>query len=103
MTQSAFDFAPEPSPPYAVESETSREAAELLKPSAEQLRARVYQFIVGRGGYGATDQEIQHALELDGSTERPRRWELVNAGLVRDSGTARLTATKRRATVWVAG
>jgi predicted transcriptional regulator len=50
---------------------------------------------------GMTDDEIQRALKLDGNTERPRRCELVKAGLLTDSGRARLTRSGRRATVWV--
>ncbi len=49
-----------------------------------------------------TDQEIQEVLELDPSTERPRRVELVRMFLVRDSGLRRLTRSGRHATVWEA-
>ena len=34
--------------------------------------------------------------------ETPRRWELVNAGLVRDSGMRRKTRSRRNAAVWIA-
>ena len=44
---------------------------------------------------GKTDAEIQEILGLSGSTERPRRGELVQQGLVVDSGERR-----DRSSVW---
>ena len=96
MTPDLFD------PPAQHHSETSLAAAEAIRPSAASLRMKVLGFIVARGGDGATDPEIQAALRMEGSTQRPRRVELVDAGLVRDSGRKRTTASLRRATVWVA-
>ena len=81
-------------------SETSRAAAESMT-TADTLRAAVYQFIKGKGGYGSTDEEAQNFLNMPGSTQRPRRVELEMAGLVRDSGIRRATASGRRAVVWV--
>lgn len=88
-------------PPY-VHQETSVEAAEAIKPTAGSLRAAVYEKLLDAGSDGLTDQQLQRALRLDPSTERPRRIELVDAGLVRDSGHKRLTLSGRRAIVWVA-
>lgn len=87
-------------PALAVEeSETSREAAAKIEPSRHTLRRRVYDFIKQRGG--ATDEEIQDALGMNPSTQRPRRIELVESALIRDSGTTRKTKANRRAVVWV--
>jgi hypothetical protein len=36
---------------------------------------------------GCTDYELQRDLAMNPSTERPRRGELVDAGLLRDAGT----------------
>jgi len=36
-----------------------------------------------------TDREMQEILKLDGSTQRPRRIELMNDGLVADTGERR--------------
>jgi hypothetical protein len=89
-------------PALAVESsETSREAAALIEPQRVTLRARVYAFIDLHGSDGATDEEIQEALGMNPSTERPRRVELVEAGRIRDSGRTRRTKANRRAVVWV--
>lgn len=84
-------------------TETSLEAAESMKDSAASLRASVYRYILSRGIDGATDEEIQDALGMDGSTQRPRRWELVKSGRVKDSMQTRRTARGRRAVVWIAG
>ena len=86
---------------YAPGSETSRQAAEAIRPSAPTLRELVERYIREQGTHGATDQELQRQLCVDANTERPRRGELVDAGKVRDSGRTRPTSSGRRATVWV--
>jgi len=87
--------------PYQSHSETSRSAAVRAKSAATTDRARVLAYIRDRGQHGATDLEIQATLRMNGDTERPRRVELENAGLVRDTGRRRETASGRLATVWV--
>ena len=92
---------PEPRPPAVWYSETSREAADRIAPVSGELRRRVYQYLRDQGANGATDQEIQKALQMRPSTECPRRLELQEQGLVVDSGKRRLTESGRKATVWV--
>lgn len=87
-------------PPFAKHSDTSREAAESLTNTAT-LRTMVFNAIKLRNGLGATDQELQELLHLPPNVETPRRWELVNLGLVRDSGNRRKTRSGRSAAVWV--
>jgi hypothetical protein len=60
----------------------------------------VFHFIQEQGWRGATDEEIQTALDMNPSTQRPRRVELVDQGLIQDSGRTRLTRSKRAAAVW---
>jgi len=91
----------DPAPPFARTSTTSRAAAESLTDTAAS-RARVFKAIRACGSYGATDQELQLSLHMDGNAERPRRWELVNMGKIRDSGARRLNRSKRNAVVWIA-
>ncbi len=81
---------------------TSSAANVAIKPLAAGLRKKVLDFIASRGELGATDGEIQTALGMRGSTQRPRRKELQNAGLIQDSGTIRPSASGRAAVVWVA-
>lgn len=81
------------------QSETSREAMESMEVAGgvNSLQATVYAFLVNRS---STDEEVQDALGMNPSTERPRRVELVEKKLVRDSGDRRLTKAGRRAVVW---
>ena len=66
------------------------------------LRFRVLQALLAAGCTGHTDQELQEGLGMDPSTERPRRVELMDRGLICDSGETRRTRSGRRAVVWVA-
>jgi hypothetical protein len=96
------EAAAEPHVPYAPTSQTSRQAAEEIKPHAGIMLQQVREFILGRGGYGATDEEIREATRLKGDTSRARRCELRDRGEIVDSGETRKTASNRAATVWIA-
>ncbi len=87
--------------PRVAGSDTSAAAAELIEPTAGTLRHRVLSFLRERDNYGATDDETQLALSMNPSTQRPRRIELVRAGLVWDSNRRRPTTSGRQAAVWV--
>jgi len=89
-------------PPAQRHSGTSREAAEQIAGVSGPLRRAVYEWLLGRGDQGGTDEEIQDALNMPASTQRPRRVELVETGFVRDSTRTRLTRSRRKAVVWVA-
>ncbi len=82
-------------------SPTSVEAAQGIEPQAPTLRREVLDYLRGRGADGATDEEMQIALTMNPSTQRPRRIELVNGGLVRDSGRTRKTLARKNAVVWM--
>ena len=88
--------------PAQSHSETSVAAAELIEPHAGSLRAQVLDCIRKFSPLGITDDGIQQALGMNPSTQRPRRIELVAAGLVADSGRTRNTISGRQATIWVA-
>jgi len=90
--------------PYQPHSEPSKEAAAAAEPTAKIWRDRVLAFIRSRGEAGAIDDEVLAEFEAAGvtaSTTRPRRIDLVNAKLVKDSGGVRKTRSDRNATVWV--
>lgn len=87
--------------PAQAHSKTSKAAAEQIEPFTGTERGRVLTFIRGCEERGATDDEIQHALMMNPSTERPRRVELVRMGFIRDSGRVRPTQTGRAAVVWI--
>lgn len=84
-------------PPLVAEQPTSVEAAVRIMPVAKTRRAQVLDYLHGHGP--ATDQQIAYDLDIDGSTARPRRRELGQAGLVVADGTAR-TLSGRRAILW---
>ena|SRR5436190_5977680 len=87
---------------------TSAAAAVSVEDGKDSQRALVFSTIRSAGSSGHTDDELQDVLGLDGSSERPRRWELWKLGLIDilrdDQGAAvrRQTRTNRRAIVWVA-
>lgn len=89
-------------PPEQAHSPTSRAAARAVAPAAGTLRARVLAHVRACGGAGATDEEIQQATGMPANTERPRRIELVRAGLLVDSGTTARGRSGRAAARWVA-
>jgi len=80
---------------------TSIAAADAIKPCADTLRARVLEYIRLQGKTGATDDEIQVALNMGGSTQRPRRVELFQQGKICMAPMMRRTRTGRQANVWV--
>ena len=88
--------------PAQMHSAPSLAAAEAALPNAGTQRWHVLELLRAFPSYGMTDEEIADALNMNPSAERPRRIELVNAGLVRDSGERRRTSSGRQATVWVA-
>ena len=87
---------------YQSHSETSRASAHAIESHAATLRGKVYRWLLGAGQRGATDEEMQLELNLNPSTQRPRRVELVERRLVINSGLCRRTKSARLAVVWTA-
>ena len=79
---------------------TSKATALRVLPKTGTKRSKVYEFILNRGLYGATDQEIQATLHMDGNTVRPSRGSLVDDQLVFDSGITRLNTNGEHCIVW---
>ena len=88
--------------PYQPHSQTSREAAQKITLVAPTCSQRVLAYLKRCSGFGATDSQIQSALNMNPSTQRPRRIELVKKGLVKDSGRKRKTKRGWNAVVWIA-
>jgi len=80
-------------------SDTSKEARQHLEATGgiNKLQTTVYAYLLN---HPSTDEEVQDALGMNPSTERPRRGELVEKHLVRDSGKRRNTKSGYRAIVW---
>jgi predicted ArsR family transcriptional regulator len=94
MKQLTFD-----DPPAQKHSRTSRAAAAAIKEHAPTLRERVYYAIMTYGPI--TDQALAERLGLSENTVRPRRVELVAAGLVRADAELGRTSSGRAAMRWV--
>lgn len=73
-------FAPaDPLPPFARNSETSRQAAieKYNRNNSENQREMIFRWIKFCGEKGATREEIQEYFNLSGDTVRPRIKELL--------------------------
>jgi hypothetical protein len=88
-------------PAHQKHSETSKAAAIAIKPHVGPMHIAILKYLERWGATGATDQEMQDYLDLEGSTQRPRRRELQLWGYIVKSGTTRKTESGRAAVVWV--
>lgn len=92
-----------PPPPAQRNSPTSVAASALIEPTAGTLRAQVLAYLRAcAADYGATDEEMQVALRMNPSTQRPRRIELEKLGLVLRTAQTRKTQSGRDAVVFIA-
>jgi hypothetical protein len=78
---------------------TSAKAADSLGPATLNALQRQVLALLQATPDGLTDEEMQRRLDMNPSTQRPRRIELARRGLVVEDGTRR-TASGRMATVW---
>jgi hypothetical protein len=85
--------------PPAGRSRTSIAAAEAIADMAPTLRGTVYQALVLCGPDGATREELSDRLGLRLATICGRCWELVQMGLIYDTGQKRQTTSGRAAVV----
>jgi transcription initiation factor IIE alpha subunit len=79
---------------------TSVLAAEKVLPKTGSLRRKVYEYILNQGLRGATDQEIEKALQIEGNTVRPTRISLVRDGYIADTKTIRKNQHNNDCIVW---
>ena len=85
--------------PWVHGSRTSLEAAIAALPAAAGQRDRVLEAIRVLGP--VTDEQIQDALGMNPSTQRPRRVELAREGLIVEAEALGVTRSGRRAVQWV--
>lgn len=102
LEANSMERGPGKSAPFVAHSDTSRAAAASMKPHLGRVARRVYDEIARRGADGATDDEIEEALDLTHQTASARRRELVQLDSVVDSGRRRATRRGRSAVVWIA-
>lgn len=79
---------------------TSVMAAERALPRSGTKRRMVYDFIERCGIRGATDDEIEATLGIDGNTVRPTRGGLVEDGYIINTGTTRKNKHGNECIVW---
>jgi hypothetical protein len=79
---------------------TSIAAAQKILPKTGSLRRKVYEYILNEGLRGATDQEMETTLNIDGNTIRPTRISLVKDGFIMDTGTTRKNQHGNDCIVW---
>ena len=92
--------------PFAKGSETSADAADSMEKPSLRLRSKVRLYLYECGLSGATDEEIQLALDMAPNTQRPRRLELEKMGAIRKlyvdgKQVKRTTKSGRKAGVYV--
>jgi hypothetical protein len=87
--------------PYAATSETSRDAARSIEPSAPSLCGRIYATLKGPCVAGLTCAEVERLFDLRHQTASARIWDLRTRGFIRDSGLRRRTLSGRWAVVWI--
>jgi hypothetical protein len=93
-----LDLYPD-SPGYAP-TDTSKEAAESIKPSASKIRTRILSELQIRGSTGATCDELEQAHNLSHQTASARLREMAMKGDIYDSLYRRPTRSGRKAIVW---
>ena len=84
-------------PPFEAGSDTSRQAAEAIRIPSGKMRQRIAALFVDGP---KTIEEIEHLTGYRHQSAGPRVRELVQAGVLEDTGTTRPTASGRGATVW---
>lgn len=85
----------------AAPTDTQQAAARAASKTARPRRVQVLLAIAAAGSNGLTDDELVTHLRIGPNTVRPRRGELVEAGLVIDSGVRRASQSGNPATVWI--
>jgi len=93
-------WTPPPQRYRSTDPSTSVEAAESVSPAIRDAQQQVLDWL-GKQPNGATDEELLAAMGSRSSHFRTRRSELVDRGLVRDSGQTRKLASGRKGIVWV--
>lgn len=81
--------------------DTSFAMRERVFPKTGSQRRRAFDFISARGAVGATDDELEVALDLLHQSASATRNSLMKDGWIIDSGQRRLTRSGHEAIVWV--
>ena len=102
-THRQYDGTPTyPDAPGYAPPQTSKDAAESMKPTASALRHRILAELQVRGSTGATCDELEQAMDLSHQTCSARLREMALKGAIVDSEKTRATRSGRAAIVWCA-
>jgi predicted ArsR family transcriptional regulator len=85
--------------PYVRGSDTSRDAAESMRPHVSELEREILEFVRSDGG--ATCDEVEDCMGIAHQTASARLKGLADKGLIKDSGARRPTRSGRAARVYV--
>lgn len=86
-------------PPHIRGSATSLAAAIAIAGNKNPMHKRIMDYL-REHPEGATDEQLSQALDMQGSTLRPRRRELEVLGKVRNTGKTAKTLSGRSAILW---
>jgi len=88
--------------PYYPASEPSRRAAQKALRDAANLADAIFAWIAERGPWGATEDEVAAAFELQRCTSSGRMADLKDRGMIADNFTRRRTRSGAEAAVFTA-
>ena len=91
----------DPTRNYHQGHENSVAAHDSIKPSKDALRLRIVNYIISRGLYGATSDEVEQGLGLTHQTASARLTEAKAKGELIVSGMKRKTRSGRKADVLI--
>jgi hypothetical protein len=80
--------------------DTSIAAAVSIAPEIPNIEAQVYAYARSRGNNGFTDEELNEHFKTTKSSYRSRRADLVEQGLIADTGVRTKNAGGRFTIVW---
>ncbi len=93
------DKEPTPHAPFQKHSATSAKAAAKIEKHIGPMHRRILE-LLAKYPDGLTDDAMQTLLEMNPSTQRPRRIELASYGRIIPTDTTQLTRSGRAAQVW---
>lgn len=80
--------------------DTSIAAAASIAPEVPNIQAQVYAYAKQRGGQGFTDDQLNEHFKTTKSTYRSRRADLVEQGLIIDTGIRAKNEGGRFTIIW---
>jgi len=99
FSRMALELA-EREPPHQAGNAPSAAAAASIKSVRTSIHQQIITYLMSKPN-GATDQMMQDDIGIEPNTQRPRRRELQEGNIIKDSGRTAATRSGRKATLWV--